>query len=100
MGRPSVLTQAREPAPVPDPIPPKRRADLDELLDEPIPEQGDYVDHKVFGLCRVEGEDAEGGIVIRLPSGARKHINLDVLEVLPGRIETDRVVYPVRPRRR
>jgi predicted DNA-binding protein with PD1-like motif len=100
MGRRSVLTEAREPAPVPDPIPEKRKIDPDELLAEPIPEQGDYVEHQVFGLCRVEGEDAEGGIIIRLPSGVRKHINLDVLEVRPGRVESDRIVYPVRPRRR
>lgn len=100
MGRPSVLKNAREPAPVPDPIPQKSRPDIDELLDEPIPERGDWVDHKVFGLCRVEGEDSNGGVIIKLPTGARKHINLEVLEVLPARIEGDRRVYPLRPRRR
>lgn len=100
MGRPSVLKHAREPAPVPDPIPTKARQDIDELLDQPLPERGDWVDHKVFGLCRVEGEDANGGVIIKLPTGARKHINLEVLQVLPARIEGDRRVYPLRPRRR
>lgn len=100
MGRPSVLKKAREPAPVPDPIPEKPRVDIDELLDEPLPERGDWVQHQVFGLCRVEGEDSNGGVIIKLPTGVRKHINLEVLEVLPARMEGDRRVYPLRPRRR
>lgn len=99
-GRRSVLTEAREPAPVPQPLPEKRRITAEEFFEEPIPEKGDWVDHRVFGLCRVEGEDGHGGIIIRLPSGVRKHINLDVLEVKPARIEGERIVYPLRPRRR
>lgn len=98
--KPAHLTEAREPAPVPEPLPEKRKISEEEFFEEPIPEQGDWVDHRTFGLCRVEGDDAEGGIIIRLPSGVRKHINLDVLEVQPARIEGDRIVYPVRPRRR
>ena len=94
------MKNAREPAPVPDPIPQKQRVDIDELLDEPVPERGDWIDHKVFGLCHVQGEDPNGGLIIKLPSGVRKHINLEVLEVLPARMEGDRRVYPLRPRRR
>ncbi len=99
-GRRSVLTEAREPAPVPQPLPDKKRVSEEEFFEEPIPDKGDWVDHRVFGMCKVEGEDAQGGILIRLPSGARKVINLGVLEVLPARIEGDRLVYPLRPRRR
>jgi uncharacterized protein len=82
------------------PLPEKRRADADALLDEPLPERGDWVDHKVFGLCRVDGEDAEGSLIIRLPSGARKPIRLDFLEVLPPRHEGDRRIFPLRPRQK
>ena len=70
------------------------------ILDEPYPEKGDWVDHRQFGLCKVEGEDTEGGVRIRLPSGVRKVIRLDFLEVLPARVEGDRTIFPLRPRRR
>lgn len=98
---------APRPAPrVPDlsfvatPIPEKRRATADDILDEPIPERGDWVDHKVFGLCRVDGEDAEGSLIIRLPNGRRKPIRLDYLEVQPAREDGDRRIYPLVPRKR
>jgi len=64
------------------------------------PQRGDFVEHRQFGLCRVEGEEPDGGTRIRLPSGARKTLRLDVMEVLPPRREAGRVVYPVRPRSR
>lgn len=62
------------------------------------PKKGDWVEHRQFGLCRIDGEDAEGAIIIRLPSGMRKHIKLDVLEVLPPRHDGDRRIFPLRPR--
>lgn len=64
------------------------------------PKKGDWVEHRQFGLCRVDGEDAEGALIIRLPSGMRKHIKLDVLEVLAPRHDTDRRIFPLRPRTR
>jgi predicted DNA-binding protein with PD1-like motif len=64
------------------------------------PGKGDWVEHRQFGLCRVEGEDPDGGVRVRLPSGARKTLRLDIMEVLPPRKEADRVVFPVRPRSR
>jgi hypothetical protein len=64
------------------------------------PKRGDFVEHRQFGLCRVEGEDADGGTQVRLPSGARKVLRLDVMEVLPPRREADRTIFPVRPRSR
>lgn len=70
------------------------------FLSEPHPSKGDWIDHRQFGLCRVDGEDEEGGLKIRLPSGVRKVIKLDFLEVLPPRHEGDRKVFPIRPRKR
>jgi predicted DNA-binding protein with PD1-like motif len=64
------------------------------------PQKGDWVEHRQFGLCRVEGDDPDGGVRVRLPSGARKTLRLDILEVLPPRREADRTVFPVRPRSR
>ncbi len=62
------------------------------------PKKGDWVEHRQFGLCRVDGEDPDGAVIIRLPSGMRKHIKLDVLEVLPPRHDGDRRIFPLRPR--
>lgn len=62
------------------------------------PKKGDWVEHRQFGLCRVDGEDAEGALVLRLPNAQRKHIRLDVLEVLPPRHDGDRRIFPLRPR--
>jgi predicted DNA-binding protein with PD1-like motif len=86
--------------PAPAPLPEKRRTTEEEFFDEPIPERGDFVEHLVFGLCRVDGEDADGGLIIRLPSGVRKTIKLDVLSVAPARHDGDRRIYPLRPRKR
>lgn len=64
------------------------------------PRRGDFVEHRQFGLCRVEGDDPDGGVRVRLPSGARKTLRLDVMEILPPRREANRTVFPVRPRTR
>lgn len=84
----------------PDPIPEKRRQEASAPLTTETPERGDHVEHRQFGLCRVDGEDAHGGLVIRLPSGRRKTINLDYLEVLPPRTGADGRIFPLRPRRK
>jgi predicted DNA-binding protein with PD1-like motif len=81
------------------PIPEKKRGAAEEA-DEPVLEPGDWVAHKQFGLCRVDGEDAEGALVIRLPSGVRKSIRLDFLRVLPAHEQDGRRVFPLEPRRR
>ena len=93
--------ESRVPSFVPEKLPERRRRDEEEVVGPEGPKRGDYVDHHVFGLCRVEGEDSEGSLVIRLPSGARKPIKLDVLDVLPARDDADgKRVHPLRPRRR
>jgi hypothetical protein len=62
------------------------------------PKKGDWVEHRQFGLCRVDGEDADGALILRLPNAQRKHIRLDVMEVLPPRHDGDRRIFPLRPR--
>jgi predicted DNA-binding protein with PD1-like motif len=85
---------------VPDPLPAKQRTSEDEFFEEPIPAPGDWVDHQVFGLCKVLSENDDGGLVLRLPNGRHKAIRLDVLRVLPARTDGGRRIYPVRPRKR
>jgi uncharacterized protein len=86
------------PVPSPEPLPSRRRTTEEEFLRELHPERGDYIEHRQFGTCRVEGEDAHGGLRIRLPSGVRKVIRLEMLQVREPRQEEGRRVFPVRPR--
>jgi predicted DNA-binding protein with PD1-like motif len=79
---------------------PAREREEPRFLSEPMPQKGDWIDHRQFGLCRVDGEDEEGGLRIRLPSGVRKVIKLEFLEVMPPRHEGDRRIFPLRPRKR
>ena len=69
-----------------------------EDYDIPEPKKGDWIEHRQFGLCRIDGEDAEGALIIKLPNAMRKHIRLDVMEVLAPRHDGDRRIFPVRPR--
>lgn len=68
--------------------------------DEPEPKKGDWIDHRQFGLCRVDGEGVDGGLLVRLPSGMRKVVHTETLEVMPPRFEGDRRIFPLRPRTR
>lgn len=99
--RPAVI-ERKSPSPLVATVPvfdkPKERSDAEG--DEPIPKKGDWVDHRQFGLCRVDGENVDGGLLIRLPSGMRKVVHLETLEALPPRYEGDRRIYPLRPRKR
>ena len=97
----SPVVERKSPSAVVSTVPifdkPKERTDVD---DEPTPKKGDWVDHRQFGLCRVDGENVDGGLLIRLPSGMRKVVHLETLEALPPRYEGDRRIYPLRPRKR
>jgi predicted DNA-binding protein with PD1-like motif len=88
-----------EPAFAAQPIPDKKRV-VDTEEDEPILAQGDWVAHKQFGLCHVDGEDSEGAVIIRLPSGVRKVIRLDFLRVLPCHVQDDRRIFPLEQRKK
>lgn len=68
--------------------------------DEPHPKKGDWIEHRQFGLCRIDNESVDGGLLIRMPSGTRKVVHLEYLEVLPPRFEGERRIFSVRPRRR
>lgn len=71
-----------------------------EVPDELLPQRGDFIEHRQFGLCKIDREDDEGGLVIRLPSGVRKTIKLDFMEVGQPRMEGTRRIFPIRPRKR
>jgi hypothetical protein len=105
----SAVPRARDaatlvPVPAPEPLPERKRsadAALAGIDDEPVPARGEWVSHKQFGLCRVEGEEESGSLAIRLPSGVRKSISLDFLRVLPPVTDAaGRTVYPLEPRKR
>lgn len=65
-----------------------------------LPVKGDFIHHRMFGLCKVDRPDKGGGVVIRLPSGIRKTIRFDFMDVGAPRMEGSRRVFPVRPRKR
>jgi len=67
---------------------------------EVVPEKGDFVQHRQFGLCKIEKTDGRGGVKIKLPSGVRKTLRLDFMDVGRPRMEKGRRVFPVRPRKR
>lgn len=98
--RPKV--QPTVPLPRVDPIPTSRdRAVEPEYLDEPMPERGDHVSHKQFGLCKVERVDDDGALRVKLPSGQRKEIKLDPFVVEGPRLDgAGRRVFDLVPRRR
>lgn len=95
---PAVASSSKAKDFVPPPIP-DRKNSQPAFLDEPVVGKGDWVDHRQFGVCRVDREDEDGGLVIRLPNGRRKTIKLDFMEVEEPRIDGDRRIYPIRPRR-
>lgn len=76
------------------------RAAWESEVAELIPGKGDFIQHRQFGLCKVERDSKGGGIVIKLPSGVRKTLRLDFLDVGAPRLEGSRRVFLVRPRKR
>lgn len=95
--RPIPGASSAPPARQPDPLPERTRKEEPQAA--PAMTKGDYIDHPVFGPCRVFGEDAEGRLVIQVPKGGRKAIKLDLFEVGEPRIDGERIVYPLRRRR-
>ncbi|MCA9534782.1 MAG: DUF296 domain-containing protein [Myxococcales bacterium] len=92
---PEVKTPAHRPPPLHDPAATDAHT---VLFDEPIPEVGEYLDHRQFGVCKIERMDDDGGVLLRMPDKRKKLIKLDVLQVQEPRIEGNRIIYPVRPR--
>lgn len=93
---PAVSRRPSRPNHKPPPPPSRQSAVVDELL----PRKGDFVAHRQFGTCKVEREDGNGGIVLKLQSGVRKTIKLAYMEVGAPRDERGRRVFPIRPRKR
>lgn len=81
------------------PIGKKRPRDT-AFVDEPLPEPGDFVDHRQFGICEVVRIDDDGGLILKLEGGRRRRVVLDVFHVLEARIEGEKIIYPLRPRKR
>lgn len=90
----------RAPVPLPFEAPTPARGAADAEESSFIPERGDYVDHKQFGLCRVDQVSDDGGLLLRLETGRRKLIKLDFLEVLEPRMDDKKRIFPLRPRRK
>lgn len=98
------VAAASEPGPEPEaPRPsrpmkkPRRRSSA---VAELLPQKGDFIQHRQFGRCKVHGPSKGGGVVVALPSGIRKTIRLDYLDVGQPRDENGRRVFPVRPKKR
>jgi len=104
-----VAAASEEPAPAPPPRSPSPRSARGPARkpkrapappEELTPQKGDFIHHRQFGRCKVDGPSKGGGIVVRLPSGIRKTIRLDFLDVGHPRDEGGRRVFPVRPKKR
>ena len=81
--------------------PSRSRATEPDYLDQPLPERGDHVSHRQFGLCKVERVDEEGALRVRLPSGQRKQIRLDPFVVEGPREDgAGRMVFDLIPRKK
>jgi predicted DNA-binding protein with PD1-like motif len=66
---------------------------------EQMPQIGDMLDHKSFGLCRVEGRGTDGALIIRLPNDPRrKKISVEHFEFVGPRSEGGRRVFALRRR--
>ncbi len=62
------------------------------------PRHGDWLDHRKFGLCKIERLSGDGVCIIRLPDSRRKKIQLRALQILEPRQDGDRLIYPVQPK--
>jgi predicted DNA-binding protein with PD1-like motif len=94
----SATSQPREPEVEKKLTPRTAQISDDELFDEPIPGVGDMIEHRQFGRCRVDREDDEGGLTLRLPNGVRKVIKIDFFSV-ELRFDGEEKIYVLRPRK-
>jgi hypothetical protein len=59
------------------------------------PEQGDWIEHAKFGLCKIEGLSGDGVCFIKLPDSRRKKIKIDAMQVSAPRIDDGRRIFSV-----
>jgi len=69
-------------------------------VEEHKPERGDWIEHAKFGLCKIEGLSGDGVCIIKLPDARRKKIKIDAMQVLAPRVDGERKIFPVRPKRK
>ena len=86
------------PAHNPKPLPKRTRVKDDSIFDDPIPERGSFIEHAQLGRCLVLEEDREGDLIIRLPSGRQRALNLDAIRISGPEEDGDEFVYRVRPK--
>jgi predicted DNA-binding protein with PD1-like motif len=63
-------------------------------------QEGDYVDHPRFGLCRVVHAPTDDRVSVRLPQGKQVDLHLGVMRVLPAKMQGGRKVFQVEVKRR
>ena len=59
------------------------------------PEQGDWIEHAKFGVCKIEGVSGDGVCFIKLPDSRRKKIKIDAMQVSAPRIDDGRRIFQV-----
>lgn len=64
------------------------------------PSIGDWVRHPKFGLCKIERQTSDDSVSIKLPSARRTTIKLSFLDVGEPRMEGERYVFPLSPRKK
>ncbi len=92
--------KVKAPLHVPEALPGQARPDAADVDDDYVIETGDWVEHHKFGLCRVEKADDDDGLLIKLPNNRRKLIKVTYLEVLAPRQDGERVIYPLRSKKK
>ncbi|MCA9583127.1 MAG: DNA-binding protein [Myxococcales bacterium] len=67
---------------------------------EQMPKRGDYVEHKTFGLCRVDGRGTDGALIICPHNDSRRRkISVEHFEFLGPKESKGRRVFILRPRK-
>ncbi len=64
------------------------------------PEPGDLLDHPSFGLVEFEAEGDAGRVRIKLSTGSRRDIMLEVFDIVPHAPVGGKRVFALKPRRR
>ncbi|MBM4394178.1 MAG: DUF296 domain-containing protein [Deltaproteobacteria bacterium] len=90
------------PAPRPTPPPTHVAIEDDEASELNILEmqQGDWVDHPRFGLCKVVHPPVDDKVTIKLPAGKHVDLHLGVMRVLPPKQVGGRKIFQVEVRRK
>ncbi|MEI8257063.1 MAG: PPC domain-containing DNA-binding protein [Deltaproteobacteria bacterium] len=102
---------AYEPEPIASPEPPRTLGEAAKALESmPVhfhaevavcePEPGDLLDHPSFGVVEFESEGDAGRVRIKLPTGSRREIMLEVFDLVARDPIGGKRVFGLKPRRR